>query len=225
MLSLDKEKDYVSNQEERVITEATSVVRRTKDTIISIFRTIKEVIVFVAVAIVLPWLSLRVLPDIDLIGELYKHIGPTMPFLIVFSCYAIAGLWLVAFHATNGRDASSILKHTEKISEWIIPIGMIGTYYALSEVLSLQSVDFSSHMHAMYSTLIALVIYVAVGIGSEFIKKAKPYPIQDNPTEDSLQKSSSDNHLIVRQIEITGCVIGVSAFIYYLIASAISPLP
>ena len=79
---------------------------------------------------------------------------------------------------------------------------------------------------SMFKIIKKVIVLVAVCCsGSEFIKKAKPYPIQDNPTEDSLQKSSSDNHLIVRQIEITGCVIGVSAFIYYLIASAISPIP
>ena len=187
------------------------------------FTAIKEITVFVFLAIVLPWLSLRVLPgsDIDLIDNLYKHIGPTMPFLIAFSCYAVAGLWLVIRHATNSSEASTILKHTEKISEWIIPIGMIGTFYALSEVLGHQSVNFSSHMHAMYSTLIALTIYVVVGIGSEFIKKAKYYPSQDTKVDNDTDNPRSEVHLVVRQIEATGCVIGVSAFMYYMISSFI----
>ena len=190
---------------------------------ISMFMASKEIIIFVFLAIVLPWLSLRVLPssDMDLIDNLYKHIGPTTLFLIAFSCYAIAGLWLVAFHATNSCDASSILKHTEKISEWIIPIGMIGTYYALSEVLGHQNIDFSSHMHAMYSTLIALIIYVVVGIISEFIKKARHYPNQDTKADNDTHNIRSESHLIVRQVETTGCVIGVSAFIYYLISSTV----
>ena len=189
----------------------------------NMFTAIKEVMVFVFLAIVLPWLSLRVLPgaDMDLTDNLYKHIGPTTPFLIAFSCYAIAGLWLVMFHATDSRDASSILKHTEKISEWIIPIGMIGTYYALSEVLGRQSINFSSHMHAMYSTLIALTIYVAVGIVSEFIKKVKHYPKPDAKADKDTHNRRSEDHLMVRQIETTGCVIGVSAFIYYLASSTI----
>ena len=188
----------------------------------NVFISIKEIIVFASLAIILPWLSLHVLPaEVDLIDNLYEHIGPTMPFLIVFSCYTIAGLWLVTFKVTNSDEATNVLNHTEKISGWIIPIGMIGTYYALSEVLALKSVNFAAHMHAMYSTLIALVIYVAVGISSEFIKKVKNYPGQDTEGEGNFHKASSDNYLILKQIEITGCVIGVCAFIYYLITKIV----
>ena len=220
---LTNKRNYTSEQTEQMTRESTTVARQVKDTVVTIYEAGKEITVFVFLALILPWLSLRVLPDpdIDLIDNLYRHIGSTMPFLIAFSCYAIAGLWLVAFKVTNDRDAANILIHTEKISEWIIPIGMIGTYYALSEVLSLEIVDFSAHMQAMYSTLIALVIYVAVGISSEFIKKVRNYNLQVQ-AKCSARKSGSDNHLIVRQIEITGCVIGVSAFIYYLITCVIS---
>ena len=224
MLFSAYKKTHTSNHGVIEVGRLANTLQRTRSITINMFTAIKEIMIFVFLAIVLPWLSLRVLPgpDMDLIDNLYKHIGPTTPFLIAFSCYAIAGLWLVMFQATNSCDASSILKHTEKISEWIIPIGMIGTYYALSEVLGHQSINFSSHMHAMYSTLIALTIYVAVGIVSEFIKKAKHYPSQDAKADNDTHNPRSENHLIVRQIETTGCVIGVSAFIYYLISSTIS---
>ena len=198
-----------------------SIPKRTRSISVSMFMASKEIMIFVFLAIVLPWLSLRVFPgsDMDLIDNLYKHIGPTTPFLIAFSCYAIAGLWLVAFHTTNSSDASSILKHTEKISGCIILIGMIGTYSALIEVLGHQGIAASSQRHAMYSTLIALIIYVVVDIGGEFIKKARHYPNQDTKVDNETHNIRSESHLIVRQTETTGCVIGVSAFIYYLIST------
>ena len=226
MLFSANKKAYIADHSEIKVEggRSTNVIQQARDIVVTIITATKEIAIFVFLAIVLPWLSLQVLPgpDMDLIDKLYKHIGPTMPFLIAFSCYAISGLWLVMFHVTNSGDASSILKHTEKISEWIIPIGMIGTYYALSEVLGHQNIDFSAHMHAMYSTLVALTIYVSVGIGSEFIKKVKHYSKQDTRINSDAHSPQSENHLIIKQIETTGCVIGVSAFIFYLISSTIS---
>ena len=191
--------------------------------VVDIFTSIKGIIVFASVAMVLPWLSLHVLPiEVDLIGNLYRHIGPTMPFLIFFSCYTIAGLWLVTFKVTNRDEATDVLNHTEKISGWIVPIGIIGTYHALIEVLAPKNIDFSFHiMHALYSTLIAMIIYVVVGITSEFIKKVRNYPSQDAEDKGNFHKASSDNYLILKQIEVTGCVIGICAFIYYLITKAV----
>ena len=172
-------------------------------------------------ALALPLISLQLFPMQAevLLDKLQTAVGPTMPFLIVFSFYAFAGLQLTFNKPKGDHSILSILNHTENIAALIIPMGMIGTYIALVQVLSSGDVDFTAHMNAFYSTLIALITYVVVLIGSEFIIRIKGPSTETIRTED-VPKMISKNTLTMQQIISAGFSMSVCLFIYLALASS-----
>ena len=148
---------------------------------------------------------------------LQAAVGPTLLFLVVFSFYAFGGLWLAFDKQTSNHDIPSILEHTETIAGLIVPIGMIGTYWALVKVLSSGDIDFSAHMNALYSTLIALITYACVLIASEFIKRIKAVAATESG---NTAGTALKGTLIMQQIEIAGFWMGACLFVYLALKSS-----
>ena len=181
---------------------------------------IKRTLLFV-LALATPVISLQLFPveAEALMDALRKSVGPTMPFLVIFSFYSLAGLLIASQQKTDDRKALDILSHTQAIASLIIALGMLGTYYALIQVFSSGNADFSAHMNALYSTLIALITYIVVLCGAEFVKRLKITAVETAKAE-SLSKTASSHSMTIQQIEMAGLLMGVCLFVYLALASA-----